>query len=1470
MGKEIDEFGEPLNDVEQTLNRIGVSLRDGGNWRDFYDVLDEIAGKWDELSELEKSQATTALGGTRQRENILVMLENWDKVKQYAETGADSAGTSMEKYDVYLESITAKQEQLTAQTQSLWSNLLPDELIINLLEVAKALLSILNLGDGLVAKILLATTALIALNAVIKLLALSKIQTGLIAIKDSIKAVIMAIPSLIKGLKDAKTAQDAWNASTKANLYLAIAEVILVAIIAIGTAISANNKKIQESIDKANELTDAYKTAQKEAKNNIKSLTETDSVKSDNTQYKDLQEEFDKLTEGVDEYGRNLSLSNQEYERYKSICERIIGLNPDLMKGYDSEVEAIGNKNDALSRTIELLETQARLEAKKYADSSDDILEGAKNKYQQETKDASDILNVDDWKVGSGVLATLMNNIETAMTNINAQITTEINDAVVSGASDATIKELQSAYLNVQNIVDMQSTSLTNVVKNWNKHKKQLTSVLNSEWADDALKGYIESFINMVEDNKDILNNAKDTLADSMDSVYEAVLNSSETYSNLNTNARQYFNKWVTENFDIDETTTKEIIDANKETIVEILERVATSSYNSGMTMFDTNEPVVGQMLFDKLFEVENSKANLTAIEYGEQITETLRHIYAMIYKVDPTTVTNKQIFDLSTLFGFEWTYDNDMIYTNQKKLDDALKNTTEELRQTIQTKIDNGEYKQKDIEIIISLKPKINGDTTLQQLNALINIEKFESVEYGDVFADYAEDINDLSTAMETFTKAQEEYNANGAITASTMKKIIDEGLLDYIEVVNGKLTFNTEKLKENGNTLKENATQQLQCALFTDLNRIALETYGQTDLNNDGIVDDLDEQMQAFLKVAGSATTATEAVKGYADATGVDTSGWTEKQNQQAEEAFNKYKNMVAKINAITISSSSKTSSSSSKKSAVETAFDNIKKQFEADEITIDEYISNMSSLLTKCKKGTDEYEKIKKELNAQKLDRIEKQFERGEITVDEYIKKLEELRKEYKKNTEGYKELTDTINDTKLDKWAKQFENGEITLKKYLDLLKEIQKQYKKGSEQYNDIASTMTDAYIETMDKGLDEIDNKINQIGDVNTAKETTKYAQLLSEKYKTTQSYIADIRKQLKSSNITAEQKVKLQEQLNKLLEDEVSIRDEMEENVQTYYETQKEYLEQQAEAQKKEILYQKELELYGEKGKELFEWETNKKIQALEDEIDLREKERDALDKVNEREELTNSLLEARLKLQNALNNKTTKILKKQADGTWQYEYSANMKDIQEAEKAVQDAEKALDDYDFEQNIQSLKDEADKLSDNMEYLANQYDNAEFFANREYERTINSIADTFGDIDKLVQDWIQKYGDNNEAYQKLVNSNSNLTTALKELTIAIDSQWETVGTYGELSISTGQTSSFNALLQQLSLSSLIQSADVTKFGSLSNKNMPVLRVGENSTATTISKVECVFPNITTTDGLQKAILDLPMLALQKK
>jgi TP901 family phage tail tape measure protein len=74
----LDDFeGEALNDVEKTLNRVGIALRDNqGNWYDFYDVLDEIASKWDNFSDVQQSQITTALGG-KQKPSAVTYSNVW-------------------------------------------------------------------------------------------------------------------------------------------------------------------------------------------------------------------------------------------------------------------------------------------------------------------------------------------------------------------------------------------------------------------------------------------------------------------------------------------------------------------------------------------------------------------------------------------------------------------------------------------------------------------------------------------------------------------------------------------------------------------------------------------------------------------------------------------------------------------------------------------------------------------------------------------------------------------------------------------------------------------------------------------------------------------------------------------------------------------------------------------------------------------------------------------------------------------------------------------------------------------------------------------------------------------------------------------------------------------------------------------------------------------------------------------------
>ena len=56
------------------------------------------------------------------------------------------------------------------------------------------------------------------------------------------------------------------------------------------------------------------KIAEEKAVENIKTLTTSSDVET----YKDLESEFKVLASGVDEYGNNISLTSDKYERYKA------------------------------------------------------------------------------------------------------------------------------------------------------------------------------------------------------------------------------------------------------------------------------------------------------------------------------------------------------------------------------------------------------------------------------------------------------------------------------------------------------------------------------------------------------------------------------------------------------------------------------------------------------------------------------------------------------------------------------------------------------------------------------------------------------------------------------------------------------------------------------------------------------------------------------------------------------------------------------------------------------------------------------------------------------------------------------------------------------------------------------------------------------------------------------------------------
>lgn len=89
----------------------------------------EIASKWNSYSDVQQSGIATALAGTRQRENVITMFENFDLVQKYEQIAANSYGTAAQKMEAYTDSVEAARQRITTSVEKFVLSLSTSKLI---------------------------------------------------------------------------------------------------------------------------------------------------------------------------------------------------------------------------------------------------------------------------------------------------------------------------------------------------------------------------------------------------------------------------------------------------------------------------------------------------------------------------------------------------------------------------------------------------------------------------------------------------------------------------------------------------------------------------------------------------------------------------------------------------------------------------------------------------------------------------------------------------------------------------------------------------------------------------------------------------------------------------------------------------------------------------------------------------------------------------------------------------------------------------------------------------------------------------------------------------------------------------------------------------------------------------------------------------------------------------------------------
>lgn len=165
QGGGTDEEGWTISKVEKALTAVNIEMKEAdGTFRNMGDVLEDTAAKWDTLGERERIEIAVAIGGVRQKEAFLVLMDNMDKALTYQAAQYDATGLAADRYGIYLESIQAKQGKLTASMQEFYASVVNSKMVSAFYDIAIGMVQTITQGKLLIPILVTILALMVSIN----------------------------------------------------------------------------------------------------------------------------------------------------------------------------------------------------------------------------------------------------------------------------------------------------------------------------------------------------------------------------------------------------------------------------------------------------------------------------------------------------------------------------------------------------------------------------------------------------------------------------------------------------------------------------------------------------------------------------------------------------------------------------------------------------------------------------------------------------------------------------------------------------------------------------------------------------------------------------------------------------------------------------------------------------------------------------------------------------------------------------------------------------------------------------------------------------------------------------------------------------------------------------------------------------------------------------------------------------------
>lgn len=502
------------------LSGVDIMI-DDDTFKSTYQIIEELAAKWGELTDIQQASITELIAGKRQGNIISAVMENFDIAQDALNSSLESAGSAMKEYNTYLEGIEAKTNQFKAAFEALSLTVSNSDFLKGIIEFGTGAITVL---DGIIEKLggmgnalMLVASALVFLN----LKSATALFTRLFNVISSGFGIIPKLKSMFETLALAwmegksagggfittlKGAATALTGTASAATIATGAITAVVAVIGIAIAIYQNYKqKIEE----------ARQAAEDAANSHNELAASMDEYK---TKIISLREELDK---------GNLS----EEEAYNKRKE-LISIQDELISRFGKEAEGISLVTGEINNQIDAINNLSKANWNDYKKENWDAIQRAQDMFLNFDPKDLDFWNEDIFgRITIELPST--NDIQKGINDLNL-------DIVPKDFSDHFVREVESAVDGIDfpdmlgdNFAwDAGDMSIYEILDVYNT-LFETTERLGKQYFGENYEQYVGGMLSSYSEQINEINTAIDENREIFDTYVEGLLLYDETYSEV-------------------------------------------------------------------------------------------------------------------------------------------------------------------------------------------------------------------------------------------------------------------------------------------------------------------------------------------------------------------------------------------------------------------------------------------------------------------------------------------------------------------------------------------------------------------------------------------------------------------------------------------------------------------------------------------------------------------------------------------------------------------------------------------------------------------------------------------------------------------------------------------------------------------------------------------------------------------------